>query len=541
VVETCSSGTLCLDGACSASCKDRCNLDETRTTTGGKTETCKLFSVAKNAAVPLSKGMHDRARRYNAWLREHHLPAGLNEATFTDAKLTKVAYWGGTGDSAFWTGCYLAAEAMRYEATGSVDAQQNMQKVVEYVHRLYKVSGHKGYMVRYTAPVKSGDPRLDALYDKSHPDFYKVKYLGTDYFYRGNTSRDAYQGPLLGLTRAYEQLTSEPHRKLIREVVVDLATELIKERKGIQITVSFWLNGTEIKVPFKANLQYVVLNPDEFVNGGPAFTIGSKSDPTDFGASGTKGIREFFPDYAVFAKQVPVLGPLITFPVYRTGSTIMLSSILRLAMLVTKGVPAYAKEHADISAHYNKNIASWISIMKLYLFTNAQCWEKYYGLNITFTPVFNLLHLETDPTRRATIHKDVLAAKMWPYVKSHKNVWFSYIYASHAPAGSATKEISAANAQLQLFVDPPNVDKSIDNSSKYPLSTTCTGQTKVAVDTNDRYADYFCWQKHPFYVKRSGAPLRVWPGVDYLLPYWTGRAYGFLKDDASGTCLRWMP
>jgi len=541
VVESCPAGALCLAQRCSAECTDECDLGQTRSS-GGTTETCRLFSVAKNAAATPGEGMHDRARRHNAWLRKHHLPAGgLNDATFTGTGYTQVAGWGGTGDSALWTGAYLAAEALRHKATGSPDAQQNLHRVVEYVHRLFTVAGHKGYMVRYAAPLPSGDPRVDALYLKNNPDYFAVQHQGKGYFYRGATSRDAYQGPLLGLALAYPQLTSEPHRQLIREVVVDLCTELIKERKGVKISVSFFVNGQWINLPFSADLQYVVLNPDEYVDGVLGFTIGSPENPTDLGESSVRGVREFFPDFAVFVKQVPLLGALITFPIYRSGSTIMLASILRLGMLVTDGVPAYAKEHADIAAHYAQHIGPWLQIMKQYTFTNTQCWEKYYGLNISLTPMLNLIQLETDPALRASLHGDVLAAKMWPYVKDHKNVWFSYIYASSAPAGTAAQQISEAGAQLALFPPPPNVDRSIDSTGKYPANPSCPGQSSVAVDTSDRWADYFCWQKHPFYLKHEGDPLHVWPGVDYLLPYWLARSQGYLPDDAAGTCLRWQP
>jgi hypothetical protein len=244
----------------------------------------------------------------------------------------------------------------------------------------------------------------------------------------------------------------------------------------------------------------------------------------------------------VFVKQVPLLGSLITFPIPRSGSTIMLSSILRIGMLVTKGVPAYAKQHAAISAHYNKNIQSWLGIMKLYLYTNAQCWEKYYGLNIGFMPVYNLIRMEPDAQLKASFQNDVLAAKMWPYVKDHKNVFFSYIYASHAASGKATQSvIDEANKQLALFPAPPNVDRDIDNKGKYPASSKCKDQTAVAIDTSDRRPEYFAWQKHPFYLTYDGNPKTVWPGVDYLLPYWMARVHAFLADDAAGTCLRWQP
>jgi hypothetical protein len=542
VVEPCPQGTLCLDEQCSADCRDQCLLGEMRTI-GGTTETCKPFSVAQNGPVPLSTGTHDRARSYNAFLRKFNLAEdAVRWTVFTDTSYQQIASYGGMRDSAIFTGAYLAAEALRYQATKSPEAQQNLQQVVETVHRLFQVTGHKGYLARFAAPLTGGDPKVAAEYDPNEPEFHKVTYNGQDYYWRGNTSRDAYQGPLLGYGLAYEALTSEPHKQMIRQDIVDLCTELIKDRKQLTVNVRFNLGGQWIELPVGMDLQYVVLNPTEFVNGHPAIQFGSDDNPSDYMESSVMGMREFFPDYAVAAKQVPLLGSLIVFPIIRSGSTIMVASILRLGMLVTANVPQYSAEHAAISAHYAQQSTDWIGKMKIYTFLNSQCWEKYYGLNITMMPTYNLLQLETDPALRAAYLTDVFEAKMWPYVKDHKNVFFSYIYASQAAQSAATQAVAtAAGAQLQGFPPPPNAEKPIDNTGKYPVSLDCDNQITVAADVADRQAAYFLWERHPFYLKLAGNPLVVRPGVDYLLAYWMGRAYGLLADDAAGTCLRWQP
>lgn len=219
----------------------------------------------------------------------------------------------------------------------------------------------------------------------------------------------------------------------------------------------------------------------------------------------------------------------------------MVASILRLGIRVTEGEPQHVTQHAAFSAYYKQQISTFLDLMKQYTFLNTECWQKYYGLNITFMPVYNLIQMESDAALRSAFQNDVLKAKMWPYVNDHKNVFFSYIYASHAPPGSASQVISDASAQLALFRPPPNDEGKIDNTALYPANPKCDNQTTVAVDTDRRWPDYFCWQKHPFEMTWSGNPLRVWPGVDYMLPYWMGRAHGFLADDAEGTCLRWQP
>jgi hypothetical protein len=536
VTESCPAGTLCLDSACSANCVDECNLDETRTV-GGKTETCKLFSVAKNQTVSLSNGLHDRARLYNAWLRKWHLPGGtVGDTSFTNTTYAQVAGYHGTGDSAIWTGSYLAAEALRLKHTGSKDAEKNVETMVEAIHRLFLVTGHPGFMARFTAPL-AGDPKVAAIYNPADPSHHKVTYQGQDWFWNGNTSRDQYQGVLLGYALAYEALSSAQHKQMIREDMVALCTELIKERKGVTITV----NG----LPVQVDMQYVVLNPTEFQNGGPWVQVGSSSNPSDYEASEMGGMREFFPDYATLLKQIPIIGSLIVFPIPRSGSAIMLASILRIGMLVTKGEAAYATTYNQIKQHYDQKKMDWLGIMKLYVFLNAsQCWKSYYGLNIVFQPVYNLVRMEDDPALQASYQKDVLEGLMWPYVVDHKNVFFSYIHASQSPSqSSATIQavVSDANAQLAQFPAPPHAHVAVDNTASYPADPSCPGHASVAVDVKDRVASDFIWQRDPFGLTTAGNPTLVYPGVDYLLAYWMSQVHGFLTDDAAGTCLRWSP
>jgi len=539
VKEGCPTGTLCLDQQCSTECTDECNLGQTRTI-AGKTETCSPFSVPQNTQVPLSGGLHDRARQHNAWLRKWHLPGGtVADVSFTDSSHQTAAAYNGTGDSAIWSGSYLASEALRLKVTGSVDAQKNVEQLVEAIHRLFQVTGHPGYMARYTAPL-SGDPLITALYKPADPQHHKASFQGQDWFWNGNTSRDQYQGMLLGYALAYEALGSSAHRQMIRDDMVALCDELIKEHKAVTITVKFYAMGQWMELPVQVNLQHVVLNPSEFKAGGPFVQIGDTSNPSDYASSEMLGMREFFPDYAALVKQIPILGPLITFPIPRSGSAIMLASILRIGMLVTSGVTGYTATHAQIKDHYDKNIQTWLGIMKQYVFLN-ECWKSYYGLNIGFQPVYNLVRLEPDPALRSSLQQDVLAGKMWPIVKDHKNVFFSYIHASQAPTSSAIQAIIAdASAQLTQFPPAPHAKLPVDNTGKYPADPSCPGQSTEAVDVKDRLASDFIWQRQPFGLKTAGDPKKVYPGVDFMLPYWMARHHKFLDDDAKGTCLRWQ-
>jgi hypothetical protein len=557
VTEACQAGTLCLGSACSAECTDECNLDETRTT-GGQTETCKPFSVAQNATVPITTGLHDRARKYNAWLRKHHLPGGtVSDTYFADATHSQVVAYHGTGDSAIWTGSYLAAEALRLMETGSPDAEANVQKMVEAIHRLFEVNGHTGYLSRFTAPLNT-DPLLTAIYDPSDPRCHQITYNGQSYFWKGDTSRDQYQGVLLGYALAYQALSSASHKKLIRDDMVALCTELLKDRKQVDIKIKIYVLNQWLEQIVPVDLQYVVLNPTEYepglpgTPGTPYIQIGSDADPSAYEESTMRGFREFFPDYATILKQMPIIGPLITIPIPRSGSAIMLASIMRIGLLVTENEPGYASTYTLIKNHYDQNIQSWLDIMKLYYnFNNAsQCWKSYYGMNIVFQPMYNLARLEDDLVLKTAFQKDVLEGKMWPNVKDHKNVFFSYIHASQATLDPTVQQvINDASDQLAQFPPPPHAKYAVDNTTKtnpdgslkYPPDSYCAGHSTVAIDVADRIADDFIWQRDPFGLSTPGDPKKVYPGGDYLLAYWMGRHHKFLTDDGAGTCLRWRP
>ena len=548
VTEICAAGMLCLDKLCAATCIDQCDLNRTRVL-GGKTQTCKPFSVAQKTSVPVGSGMHDRARQHNAWIRKFHLPAGtIADTRFADTSYNKVVSYHGAGDSAIWTGTYLAGEALRLKVTGSPDAASNVQQLVEAIHRLFEVTSsttpHPGFLARYTAPINSPDPAIKALYNPTDARHHKVKFKGQDYFWSGNTSRDQYQGVMLGYSLAYDALSSAKHKKLIRDDMVALCQELMKARKKVKVTMRFHALGKWQEMALAIDMEHVVMNPTEYKKGGPFIQLGTTAKPTDYESSTMQGFREFFPDYSVITKQLPLIGPLIGgIPIPRSGSAIMLANIFRIGIQVTKGVPGHGAQHAAIKAYYDKHKTKWLGLMKQYIFLNdaSQCWKSYYGLNIVFEPVYNLIRLEDDKSIRASMQKDVLQAKLWKVVKDHKNVFFSYIYASQGPSPSTLKAVAAAaSTQLAQFSGPPHARTNVVNTGKYPANKKCSNQSSVAIDVKHRVADDFIWQRQPFQLTKTGDGKSVYPGADFTLPYWMARHHGFLSDDAQGTCLRWQ-
>jgi len=538
--EDCPSGQGCVAGQCVAGkCSDECNLGETD---AGKT--CELFDLAKQSwSTPdPATSLHDRARAYQMWIRRDSLAeGGVGSARYADpGTWSDVTYLDGIGDSAIWTGTYLASEALRLKATGDPDARANIKRLVDTLHVWFNVEGDPGVLSRFAAPSGKQYPFVigDLDCSKTASVHCNVAYDGKQWDYIGHISRDQYQGVMLGYALAYEALgeQDEPTRAIIRGDVVELVQELMKERTvKAQITV----NGTPI--PLDLTMRFVVLVSSEMKNGAVQISVST----SNYADAEMWGFQEFIPDLADLLRQVPMLSWLPAIP--RSSSAIMLASFFRVGMLVTDGVPGFEQLHDDIEGYYlthdgkGGNVSNWLDVAAQYVETN-KCGEKYYGHNISMEPMYNLSRLETDPLLATRVHTDVLQKKMWPLFEKTKNSFFSYIYAGTVPGVPATVS-SLATEQLSQFPPPPRVKVAVDllNDPKYPHESGCDNQCShdTAVDVGERPVGDFLWQRHPWGLFDPGDPSQTQPGVDYLTAYWMGRVHGFIQDDSVGKCLVW--
>ncbi len=537
---SCASGSGCVQGACSVSaCSDECALGDVN---GAKS--CALVDAKTGGAVSNlpATSTNARARAYQTWLRKDGLPfGGVANAHYSDPGVfSKVDVENDIGDSALFTGTYLAAEALRLRATGSSEARASVERLVRTMHLFANVSGEAGILARYA--LKSGAtlpfaiPDLDCSASRVH---CKTPYAGETYDFIGDISRDQYQGLMLGYAIAYEALGSagEDSRALIRADVVTLVTELMKDRS---VPVHLTYNGISLPVN-TVTMRFVVLDPREMDNGAVDFIIES----TGSKAVTMHGFQEFTPDLADVVRQFPGLG--LTPPIVRASSAIMLASFFRVALMVTDGVPASKKDRDAILAYYTSHPGTggsandWLALGAQWS-SNDGCGNGYYANNITMEPMYNLARLEDDPQRRTVIRDQILNAKMWPAFVHTKNPFFSFIYTNSYPAADPTVAPDAL-AQLSGFVAPPNVQRAVDlrTNVKYPHDATCADQVDhaTAVDVGDRPPGDFMWQRAPWSLYDVGNPGQTFPGVDYLVAYWMGRDQKLIADDTPGACLVW--
>jgi hypothetical protein len=130
------------------------------------------------------------------------------------------------GDSATWTGHYLAAEAFRYKVTRSPDALANAWAAAAGIRSLIDITGN-GVLARCLVPADSPYGAGIQQEEGGHGIYYNA--LGNrSYFWIGNTSRDQYSGVMFGLSAAYDMIDDASLQDFIRNDVTRLLNNLLR-------------------------------------------------------------------------------------------------------------------------------------------------------------------------------------------------------------------------------------------------------------------------------------------------------------------------
>src|SRR5436190_21251775 len=177
-------------------------------------------------------------------IQARHLPFGtVLSPVYPSAESDQIVSYTRCGDSAIWTGHYLAAESFRYAVTGSAEALAAARTALRGVQSLVEVTGSSGLLARCVLPVGgslSNDPRNE---EKQHGE-YTGTIGGAPYYWIGNTSRDQYLGVFFGLSVAYDHLPDD--RAAIRGCVTTLIDRLLAKSWAVimpdgDISTVFWL------------------------------------------------------------------------------------------------------------------------------------------------------------------------------------------------------------------------------------------------------------------------------------------------------------
>ena len=121
-------------------------------------------------------------------------------SVFTSPKSDRIVSYSRAGDSAIWTGHYLAAESYRYKVTRDAAALSNVKRTLEGIRLLVDVTG-TDLLARAAMPADSPFAEAVAREEAQH-GIHSGKLGGKEDRWVGGTSRDQYCGVFFGLSVA---------------------------------------------------------------------------------------------------------------------------------------------------------------------------------------------------------------------------------------------------------------------------------------------------------------------------------------------------
>jgi hypothetical protein len=203
-------------------------------------------------------------------IQQFHLPyRTILDPVFASADpaspgFSTITGYARAGDSATWTGHYLAAEAFRYKATRSPEALANAWVALRGIRSLIDITGN-GVLARCLVPADSPYGATIQREEGGHGIYSSV--LGTSsYFWIGNTSRDQYSGVMFGLSAAYDMIDDTTMRDFIRSDVTRILNYLL--RRGWNVVMPDGKISTTFLHRPDQQLSFLQvgrrINPEEF-------------------------------------------------------------------------------------------------------------------------------------------------------------------------------------------------------------------------------------------------------------------------------------
>ena len=198
-----------------------------------------------------------------AVIQARHLPyGGILDPVLSMSDSSQVVDYARCGDSAIWTGHYLAAEAFRYNVTRSNDAFGNIENAISAIDNLINVTGGN-VLARCALPADSPFAASIASQEAANGIHYG-QIFGANWMWVGNTSRDQYLGVFFGLTVTYDMVSDTEVRGWCSYLMTRLLQNLLD-------------NAWTIVLPDGAISSTFIIRPDEqlalllmgkHVNGG---------------------------------------------------------------------------------------------------------------------------------------------------------------------------------------------------------------------------------------------------------------------------------
>lgn len=388
--------------------------------------------------IPASAGAAQRdALAIDAALQARHMPYGtILDPVFDSPVSDRIVGYTRAGDSAIWTGHYLAAECFRYRVTRETQALDAIRRALEGIRRLVDVTG-SDVLARALVPADS--PYAAAIAkEEAHNRVYRGEIDGTPYLWIGRTSRDQYLGVFFGLVTAYDFVDDAAVHATSRALIRRLTGKLIADK---------WV----IRMPDGSRGSILLGRPDHQLT---ILQVAQHVDP-----------ERFLKAYQEDARFAPL-----------AALTIMLDTL--------------------------------------------DSYRSYFKFNLDEIDLYMLTGLDHSPWRQRLYR---MAYATLRRAMGSTNAFFMVI--DRAVEGPDSARDRRAGSMLREWLGRPRRDFTVDLRGLYPECGSIRRSCE-AVPVWMRVPTDFLWQRSPYQLY-GGAMGRVESaGIDYLLPYWMGRAYG---------------
>ncbi len=219
-------------------------------------------------AALLAHGGEADALRIDSAIRERHMPySTVMDPWLKEPGSTEITGYTRCGDSAIWTGHYLAAEAYRYAVTRSPEARANVMEALNGIRKLVDVTG-ADVLARCAVPVDS--PWASGII--SEESIHGIRYGvvdGITYAWAGDTSRDQYSGVFFGLTATWNLIPETE----VQGWVSTLATRMLN-----RLQQDNWL----VRMPEGEITTTFIVRPDQQLS---LLKLGRRCNPNRFESS----------------------------------------------------------------------------------------------------------------------------------------------------------------------------------------------------------------------------------------------------------------
>ncbi len=404
--------------------------------------------------------------------RAEHMPhdmvfPAVYDQPHSGGQVIEYRHW---GDSALWTGAYLAAQSYRFDHDADPGALTAAQRLVSAYELCSQVvpAPHEGLLARTAMPL--GSPWEVPLQSKHN--YFIGTVNGQVYGALGDTSRDSYTGTFFGLGQAYHRIPA------LRAEVAPIVTRLLQYLVDHGWTVykapgqTNNPSGTEWSVSF-AQSPSAVLN---------FAAIGKLVDPARFGA---------------LHQQLAGLSSLLWFPTWASALEVHesyykfnLGNMNLLGLLELETDPDRYRDHLQV-----------LRVMRGALAHHDNPW-------------FNVTNGVALPPQ---------ALPMGSLVQEELWAWSQRPRRGFTSTNSTNPNIAKGTYLAHL--------PAANNAPSSPF-VTGTRPIEVAlypVPIPLRPSTAFVWSSSPFILDGYVAdPREQHPGIDLMLPLWISQNHGML-------------